>query len=326
VEVALKMAFQAQHQRGQRRTRIGALHGAYHGDTLGAVGVGELSNFMTRIFQPLLLHCERLEVPEDTRCRVLETDADALTNAIADARTRIARFFDEHGRALAAFIVEPLVQGAGGMRMWPPELLVTLREACTMHGVIFIADEVMTGFGRTGTFFACEKAGVVPDILCSSKGLTGGALPLAVTCATEDIYAAFWGEQDKAFLHGHSFTANPIACAAAAANLALFDEEPVLDHAAALGAQLREAWKRLAAHPSVREARTLGTIAACRLVDPRTGKASDESLGLALHRRALDRGLLVRPIGDCLYVLPPLALPLDRVDALVDGVLASLDA
>jgi adenosylmethionine---8-amino-7-oxononanoate aminotransferase len=324
VEVALKMAFQAQHQRGEERPRIGALHGAYHGDTLGAVGVGELANFMTRIFQPLLLRCERLEVPEDTRCLVLGGDREALQIAIDEARARIARFFEEHGASLAAFIVEPLVQGAGGMRMWPPELLVALREACSAHRVVFIADEVMTGFGRTGTFFACERAGVTPDILCSSKGLTGGALPLAVTCASEEIYAAFWGEQDKAFLHGHSFTANPIACAAAAANLALFDEEPILDRAAALATHLRKAWTRIAAHPAVRDARTLGTIAACRLIDPRTGHASDEPLGLSLHRRALDRGALVRPIGDCLYVLPPLATSLDRIDALVDIVLASL--
>ncbi len=327
VEVALKMTFQAQAQRGRgERTRIGALEGAYHGDTLGAVGVGDLENFMTRIFQPLLLACDRVAVPRDPR-RDVDPGAEALD--LTGARGALGRWFDAHGPHLAAFVAEPLVQGAGGMLMWPAELLVELRALCDEHGVYLILDEVMTGFGRTGRFLACDEAGVMPDVLCLSKGLTGGTLPLALTCATEALYEVFLGDvaSGRAFLHGHSYTANPIACAAAAASLALFDETPALARGQALGEKLRAAWGRVSAHPSVRRARTAGGIAACDLVDrataaPRRDPARD---ALAIHRAALDRGLLVRPIGGCLYLMPPLATPLDRVDAAVDAIVECLD-
>ncbi|HET8715908.1 MAG TPA: aminotransferase class III-fold pyridoxal phosphate-dependent enzyme [Holophagaceae bacterium] len=327
VEVALKMAFQAQLQRGEKgRTRFGALAGGYHGDTLGAVGVGELDNFFTGLFRPLLLHCERLEVPEDPRFDLAGPDADwpaRLDRAKADLRA----FFAEHGPTLAAFIAEPLVQGAGGMRFWPAELFAELRAACTEHGVYLIADEVMTGFGRTGSFFACEQAGVSPDLMCLSKGLTGGLLPLSLTWATEEIYGRFLGrwEEGTAFLHGHSFTANPIACAVASASLALFDEEPVMARAAALHEALKEAWAELGRLPSLRRARVRGCIAAARMVDPATGEPypASERAGTELHRRALDHGLFVRPMGDCLYLLPPLSTPPARIREAV-GTLAAL--
>ena len=317
VEVALKMAFQAQLQRGEKgRTRFGALRGGYHGDTLGAVGVGELDNWMTGLFRPLLLHCERLEVPEDPRCDLAGPDAGWPARLEA-AKTDLHAFFDAHGKELAAFIAEPLVQGAGGMRFWPAELLTELRGACTKHGVYLIADEVMTGFGRTGSFFACEQAGIAPDLMCLSKGLTGGILPLSLTWATEEIYGQFLGrwEEGRAFLHGHSFTANPIACAVASASLALFDEEPVMARAAAIHETLKEAWGQLSALPGIRKARVRGTIAAAQLVDPATGEPhpGPARFGMELHRRALDHGLFVRPMGDCLYLLPPLSTPLPRV-------------
>ena len=317
VEVALKMAFQAQLQRGEKgRDRFGALRGGYHGDTLGAVGVGELENFMTGLFRPLLLACERLEVPEDPR-RELAPDLSGWPERLEASRQQIGAFFALHGERLAAFIAEPLIQCAGGMRMWPIELLQELRVQCDAHGVYLILDEVATGFGRTGTFLACEQAGVAPDLLCLSKGLTGGTLPLSLTWATEEIYGHFWGTpaSGRAFLHGHSYTGNPTACAVASASLALFDDEPVLANAAALNAVMRTAFTALAAHPSVRQARVLGTIGACRLVDPRTGEPhpADDRFGWRLHRRALDYGLLVRPIGDCLYLLPPLCTPPARI-------------
>ena len=317
VEVALKMAFQAQLQRGEKqRTRFGALRGGYHGDTLGAVGVGELDNWLTGLFRPLLLQCDRFDVPEDPRCDLAGPDA-GWPARLETARAELRAFFEDHGAELAAFIAEPLVQGAGGMRFWPVELLAELREACTRHGVYLIADEVMTGFGRTGTFFACEQAGVAPDLMCLSKGLTGGILPLSLTWATEAIYEAFLGrwEEGKAFLHGHSFTANPIACAVASASLALFDEEPVLSNAAAIHAALKGAWAGLAALPGVRKARVRGIIAAAQLVDPAIGEPHPAAarFGMDLHRRALDAGLFVRPMGDCLYLLPPLSTPPDRI-------------
>jgi adenosylmethionine-8-amino-7-oxononanoate aminotransferase len=317
VEVALKMAFQAQLQRGEKgRDRFGALRGGYHGDTLGAVGVGELENFMTGLFRPLLLACERLEVPEDPR-REIQPDLAGWPERLASARQAVRAFFAAHGERLAAFIAEPLIQCAGGMRMWPPELLQELRAQCDAHGVYLILDEVATGFGRTGTFLACEQAGVAPDLLCLSKGLTGGTLPLSLTWATEGLYEQFWGDpaSGRAFLHGHSYTANPTACAVACASLALFEEEPVLAHAATMHAAMTDALTVLSAHPAVRQARVLGTIGACRLVDPATGEAhpSDDRFGWHLHRRALDHGLLARPIGDCLYLMPPLNTPPARI-------------
>ncbi|WP_243323172.1 adenosylmethionine--8-amino-7-oxononanoate transaminase [Geothrix sp. SG200] len=328
VEVALKMAFQAQLQRGQKgRDRFGALRGGYHGDTLGAVGVGELDNFMTSLFRPLLLACERLEVPEDPRCE-LAPDLDGWPDRLEAARQAMAAFFATYGERLAAFIAEPLIQCAGGMRMWPPELLRELRAQCDAHGVYLILDEVATGFGRTGTFLACEQAGIAPDLLCLSKGLTGGTLPLSMTWATEELYGHFWGTpaSGRAFLHGHSYTGNPAACAVACASLALFDDEPVLANAAALNEAMKAAFTALAAHPAVRQARVLGTIGACRLVDPATGEAhpTDDRFGWRLHRRALEHGLLVRPMGDCLYLLPPLSTPPARIREAAETLLELL--
>jgi adenosylmethionine---8-amino-7-oxononanoate aminotransferase len=330
VEVALKMSFQAQMQKGQKqRTRFGALHGGYHGDTLGAVGVGELGNFMAGIFAPLLLRCDRFEVPEDPR-RNIHPDLSGWDSRLEEAREDLRSFFSQQGEQLAAFIVEPLIQGAGGMRMWPVELLQELRTQCDRHGVYLIADEVMTGFGRTGTFLAIEQSGVQADLLCLSKGLTGGTMPLSLTWATEEIYGHFWGDYDsgRAFLHGHSYTANPIACAVANASLTLFDEEPVLTRSQELGAALRAAWSDLASHKAVRGARNLGCIAACQIVDPDTNKAHPikARIGWRLHRRALDLGLLVRPIGDCLYLLPPLSTPAKRIHGAVETLKMLLDS
>lgn len=329
VEVALKMAFQSQMQRGRTgRTRFGALVDGYHGDTLGAVGVGELDNWLTGLFRPLLLHCDRLAVPEDLRCDLAGVPED-WSLCLEGARAEMCAFFETHGEGMAAFIVEPLVQGAGGMRMWPPELLRELRIQCDHFGVLLILDEVMTGFGRTGTFLACEQAGVTPDLLCLSKGLTGGTLPLALSWATEALFQDFWGDygEGRTFFHGHSYTANPIACAVAVANLALFDEEPVLPRARELAVTLRQEWTRLAGHPALRRVRTLGCIAAARMVDPVSGMPHppEARRGWRLHRRALAQGLLVRPMGDCLYLLPPLAAPAHRIREAVDTLLNLLD-
>lgn len=333
VEVALKMAFQAQLQRGEKgRDRFGALRGGYHGDTLGAVGVGELENFMTGLFSPLLLACDRLEVPEDPRRELVPDPASNPADwpeRLDSARQEVRAFFAARGERLAAFIAEPLIQCAGGMRMWPPELLQELRAQCDAHGVYLILDEVATGFGRTGTFLACGQAGVAPDLLCLSKGLTGGTLPLSMTWATDELYGHFWGTpaSGRAFLHGHSYTGNATACAVACASLALFDEEAVMANAAALHEAMKGAFTALAAHPALRQARVLGTIGACRLVDPATGAARDPEarFGWRLHRRALDHGLLVRPIGDCLYLLPPLNTPPARVAEAAETLLDLLD-
>jgi len=329
VEVALKMAFQAQLQQGRAgRTRFGALAEGYHGDTLGAVAVGELDNFLTGIFRPLLAACDRLVVPEDPR-RELHPDLDGWDAKLAGALEDVRAFFAEHGDRMAAFIAEPLLQAAGGMRMWPVEVLRELRTQCDRHGVYLILDEVMTGFGRTGTLFTYGQSEVEPDFMCLSKGLTGGILPLSLTWTTDEVYGRFWGDyaDGLAFLHGHSYTANPLACAVACAGLRLFDEEPVLARAQALGAAMREAWGGLADHPAVRRTRSLGTVVACQVVDPATGRPhlAAERFPWKFHRKGLDHGLLVRPIGDCLYLMPPLATPPERIPEAVATIRRLLD-
>lgn len=326
VEIALKMAFQAQIQQGQaKRTRFGALREGYHGDTLGAVGVGELDNWLTGVFRPLLLHCDRFAVPEDPRREI----GGESTASLDTARAGVKAFFEAHGEAMAAFVAEPLVQGAGGMRFWAPEILQEIRLQCDRFGVYLILDEVMTGFGRTGSFLALDQCSVVPDFLCLSKGLTNGILPLSLTWTTDAVYQHFWGEYTewKTFFHGHTYTANPLACAVACANLSLFDEEPVMARAQTLASTMRESWKVLADLPNVRRARTLGCIAACQIVDPVTGQPHpvEDRFGWKFHRRALDHGLLVRPMGDCLYLLPPLATPPARIQEVVATLREMLD-
>ena len=292
------------------------------------MGVGELDNWLTGLFRPLLLGCDRLEVPEDPRAE-LGADLALWPERLDAARGRVAAFFEAHGERMAAFVAEPLIQGAGGMRLWPPELLQEIRRQCDRFGVYLVLDEVMTAFGRTGTFLALEQCRVVPDFLCLGKGLTGGTLPLAMTWTTEEVYRRFWGDyaEGKTFFHGHTFTANPIACAVAVESLALFEEEAVLARGRELAAALRRAWIGLAAHPAVRRARTLSPIAACQMVDPATGKPRppDARFGWRLHRRALERGLLVRPMGDCLYLMPPLATPPGRAAEAVATLAALLD-
>jgi adenosylmethionine-8-amino-7-oxononanoate aminotransferase len=187
-----------------------------------------------------------------------------------------------------------------------------------------ILDEVMTGFGRTGSFLALDACGVEPDLLCLSKGLTGGLLPLALTWATEEIYQLFWGDylDGRTFFHGHTHTANSVACAVACASLSLFDEENVMGRAEKLSIAMREAWAKLAASPYIKRARLLGCIAAAQIVDPKTGRPHDSSMryGWKLHRRALDKGLLIRPMGDCLYLMPPLATPPEKVFEAVETI------
>ena len=327
VEVALKMAFQAQLQKGEcGRVRFGALRDGYHGDTLGAVGVGELENWLTGLFRPLLMACDRLAVPEDPRTELCHESPE---NGIEMAIEEIRRYFSAHGPTMAAFIAEPLVQGAGGMRFWAPELLAEISVQCNNYGVYLILDEVMTGFGRTGNFFALDTCGVEPDFLCLAKGLTGGLLPLALTLTTDAVYNLFWGDfsEGRTFFHGSTHTANAIACAVACASLSLFDDGSLGKRTEQLAIAMRQSWAQLSGHPSIRKARVLGCIAAAQIVDPKTGAARDPNLryGWKLHRKALDHGLLIRPMGDCLYLMPPLVTPPERVHEAVDVIEKILD-
>ncbi|PZQ60036.1 MAG: adenosylmethionine--8-amino-7-oxononanoate transaminase [Sphingomonas taxi] len=291
VEVALKMALGYWLAHGQARHRILVLEHGYHGDTIGAMSVGQRGVF-NRAYAPLLFDVETIPFPA---AGAEQATLDALERACA--------------AGAAAFIVEPLVLGAGGMLFYSADILRQMRAICAQAGVLFIADEVMTGWGRTGTLLACEQAGVVPDILCLSKGLTGGAVPLAVTMASEPIFAAHRSDdRSRMFFHSSSYTANPIACAAAAANLAIWRDEPVRDRIATLA---RRQAARLAMLEGVRNARTLGTIAAFE-IGAGEGYLADVAPRLMAFFR--ERDVLLRPLGDTIYVMPPYCIDDDDLD------------
>ena len=298
VEVALKMALGFWLNRGEPRHRILVLEHGYHGDTIGTMSVGARGAF-NRAYEPLLFDVATIPFP-----------AAGREQATLDALEAACR------AAPAALIVEPLVCGAGGMLVYPAWVLADMRAICARYGVLFIADEVMTGWGRTGTLLACEQAGVVPDILCLSKGLTGGAVPLAVTMASEAIYQAHLStDRSRMFFHSSSYTANPIACAAAAANIAIWEEEPVLARVADLAVRQRA---RVSALSGVRNVRTLGTIAAVDLGVE--GADYMSALGPRLLAFFRDRDLLLRPLGNVVYVMPPYCIGDDDLDAVYAAI------
>ena len=287
VEVALKLALQYWHNRGERRPLIAALEHAYHGDTFGAMAASDRGVF-TEPFAGQLFQVERLPDPSFDREQMLRA---------------LDRLLDERGRDLAAVIVEPLLLGAGGMRVYATEILSAIRERTQAAGVLLIVDEVLTGFGRTGPVFACEHARVEPDIVCLSKGLTGGFLPLGATAVREEIFAAFFGaDRRRTFFHGHSYTANPIACAAALASLRLLDEASTRARHEIQCAHEQELAK-LGSHRAVRNSRVLGTMAAFDIEGDGAGYLNP--VGIELASFALERGVLLRPLGNVVYLLPP---------------------
>ena len=308
VEVALKMALGYWANRDTPRHGIVVMEHSYHGDTVGTMSVGARGVF-NRPYQPLLFDVTRIPFP-----------APGVEQAAIDALEAACRATP----APAAFIVEPLILGAGGMLTYSPETLAAFAAICAQHDVLFIADEVMTGWGRTGTLFACEQAGVVPDILCLSKGLTGGAIPLAVTLASERIFEAHWStDRAKTFYHSSSYTANPIACAAANANLAIWDEEPVRDRIAALAEHQTKRIAALASHPKVAATRHLGTIAALDVAGDAQGYLA--GIGPRLNAYFRDRGLLLRPMGNVVYVMPPYCVTAAELDMVYGVISDALD-
>ena len=313
VEVALKMAFHWFRNRGEvGRTKFVALENGYHGETLGALAVGDIPLYR-RTYAPLLAEAlfapspdAYLAAPGEPAARQAERAADAL-----------ADLFDRHPGQICALILEPRLQCAGGMRMHDPSYLRRARELCDANGAFLIADEIATGFGRTGTMFACEQAGtgadgqgaVMPDLLCLSKGLTGGFLPLAAVLATQAVYDGFLDDsRERAFLHSHSYTGNPLACAAALASLDIFESDGVLERNRATAASMAVLAAPLAALPHVAQVRQAGMVVAFELArDGERQAPFDPALriGLRAYRAALERGVLLRPLGDVLYWMPP---------------------
>ena len=303
VEVALKMALGFWANTGSPRNGIVVMADSYHGDTIGGMSVGARGVF-NRPYAPLLFDVDTLPFPEP-----------GAEQATLDALTRLAR----SPTPPAAFIVEPLVLGAGGMKFYPPWVLAEMRAICARADILFIADEVMTGWGRTGTLLACEQAGVVPDILCLSKGLTGGAMPLAVTMATPAIFAAHRStDRARMFFHSSSYTANPIACAAANANLGVWRDEPVQARIDTLAQRQARHLDALRDRPAITGIRQLGTIAALDFAGKGMGYLSDLAPRLLAFFGARD--VLLRPLGDTVYVMPPYCITADDLAAVYAAI------
>jgi len=299
VEAAIKMAVQYWRNRGEaQRTGLITLRHAYHGDTVGAMSASEDSVF-THAFTPLLFPVERVHSPYCYRCPLGLERATCRIECLGDLESRL----ENQGQRVAAVLVEPMLQGAGGMIVWPAEFLAGVRRLCDRYGVLMVADEVLTGFGRTGRMFACEHAHVTPDILCLSKALTACYLPLGVTAATERIYDAFLStDRELAFFHGHSYTANPLACAVAIASLELFRETDVLARVRRLEQQLRAGLEPLRSLPKVGDVRVIGGVGVVEL-EGNVGYLAD--IGPQLGAAFLERNLLLRPLGNILYFMPP---------------------
>jgi adenosylmethionine---8-amino-7-oxononanoate aminotransferase len=320
VEVALKMSLQYWQNIGRpEKKRFIALDHAYHGDTAGAMSVGADSGFVTA-FSEMRFPVLRVPSAYCYRCPVGKTRATCQIDCLAP----LADLLEQHHGEIAALIAEPLLQGAGGMIVHPVEFLRGLRELTSKYDVLLIADEVLTGFGRCGRMFACELAGISPDIICISKGLTGGFLPLAATVATGAIYDSFYApDRGRAFFHGHSYTANPLGCAAAIAGFDVFDTEPVFERIAAIETVHRERIPLLSAHSAVGDARMIGTVAAIELRDDDPGYFS--SLRNFLYDFYLQRGVLLRPLGNVVYILPPYVVTQQELHRVYDIIAESLD-
>ncbi|MDK9722896.1 MAG: adenosylmethionine--8-amino-7-oxononanoate transaminase [Rhodospirillales bacterium] len=296
VEVGLKMALGYWRNRGQTRSKFMALEGGYHGDTVGTMSVGARGVF-TQAYEPVLFQVTHIPFP-----------TEGCEQACLDALEAACKQGD-----VAGFVVEPLILGAGGMLIYGPPVLTEMKRICERFGVLFIADEVMTGFGRTGSLFACEQAGITPDILCLAKGITGGAVPLAATLCWADIFEAHYSEdRTKTFFHSSSYTANPIACAAANANLDVWETEPVLERIAMLGRMQEERLAVFRKDERFENLRRLGTIAALDV------KVQDQGylagIGPKLYERFIASGVLLRPLGNTIYVMPPYGISASQLD------------
>jgi len=315
VEVALKMSFHYWRNSGKtEKTRFVTLQNSYHGETLGALAVGNVALYK-ETYAPLLMQAISAPSPDCYFRETGESWAGYSARRFADMERILAKQADE----VCAVIIEPLVQCAGSMRMYDPVYLSLLRDACDRHDVHLIADEIAVGFGRTGTLFACEQAGITPDFLCLSKGLTGGYLPLSAVLTRDGIYQAFYADYaaQKAFLHSHSYTGNALACTAGLATLDLFEQEDALNRNRLLSCSLGNATASFVDHPHVAEVRQTGMILAIEMVKNKANKEAydwRERRGLAVYRHGLERGVLLRPLGNVVYFMPPYVITPDEID------------
>jgi len=306
-EAALKMAIQYWHNIGKRgKVKFVSLKEGYHGDTLGAVGVGYVPTFH-HFFDGAVCRSYTADIPHRPGNPDPELDHDFAMEAFQSMQ----RIVEEHHQELAAVILEPLCQGAAGIRIYPSSYLHKVRELCNSYDVLFIADEIAVGFGRTGDLFACETAGIVPDIMCIGKGLTGGYLPMSATIASDKVYDAFRNQpgEDKTFYDGHTYCGNPITAAAALAAIDIFTSESIVDNVAPASALLEEGFKSIAEHESVAFYKTLGLIGMCVF----TSESGGSEFAKKVTQCAIETGLFVRPLGDVLYLWPPLTASRDEL-------------
>jgi adenosylmethionine-8-amino-7-oxononanoate aminotransferase len=327
VEVALKLSFQYHQQTGQeKKTKFLAIAGAYHGETLGALAVGGIGLY-NEIYHPILLTTHKVQGPDCFRCRYGRQREDCEAECFEMMEKKVGRT----GGELAGIIIEPLIQAAAGMRIYPAVYLKKLRELCTGYRIHLIADEIAVGFGRTGRMFACEHAAISPDIMCLSKGLTAGYLPLSLTLTTDLIYDAFYDDylKNKAFLHSHSYTGNPVSCAVACESLNIFRDEHVIEANRRKAGIIREIAEALAAkHPYIGEYRQLGMVGALEIVADKRSKKSFEPerrVGYHIYRIALEKGVLLRPLGDVIYFMPPYIVNETDIEKMVGTAFESIN-
>ncbi len=326
IEAALKMSYHYWRNFGRTgKHRFVTLANSYHGETLGALAVGDVALYK-ETYAPLLMSVLTAPSPDCYQREPGESCADYARRRFADMERLLAAHADE----VSAVIVEPLVQCAGGMRMYHPVYLELLRAACDRYQVHLIADEIAVGFGRTGTLFACEQAGITPDFLCLSKGLTGGYLPLSVVLTRNGVYEAFYDDYEKltAFLHSHSYTGNPLGCRAALASLDIFTQDDVIARNQATARLLAAAAAPLAGHPHVAEVRQQGMILAIELVQDRPNRTPypwQQRRGLHVYRHGLAHQALLRPLGNVVYWMPPYVISPDEIELLGRVTAAGID-
>ena len=326
IEMALKMSFQYHYQTGNpQKKRFMTLTEAYHGETLGALSVGGVDLY-SKIYKPILLDVERIEAPDCYRCPYGKLHGNCECECIEHAE----KMFEQYGKETCALIIEPLLQGSAGMKIYPPLYLKKLRALCDEYNVHLIADEIATGYGRTGKMFACDWAGISPDIMCLSKGLTGGYMPMAIAITTEKIYDAFYADylEGKAFMHSHTYSGNALACSCACAVLDILHEEKIIEKAQEKAIYFhKKIVEKFSKHENVGDIRHIGLINAIELVEDKSQKKSFDSkhrYGYAIYKKAMERGVILRPLGDVLYFNPPLIIEKSDMDYVIEVAYESM--